>query len=57
MSAPYVTADSNHISFQLFARFSEPDFLALHLCDITHLSSEHPGLLFSLPVPVGVRLP
>lgn len=40
MPAPYVMADSNHISFQLFAKFSEPDMLALH-CVIVHHSSEH----------------
>lgn len=33
MSDPYVIIDSNHISFQLFAKFSKPDFLARCLHD------------------------
>lgn len=33
MPAPYVRTDINHISFHVFAKFSEPDFLALCLCD------------------------
>lgn len=33
MPAPYVRTDRNHISFHVFAKFSEPDFLALCLYD------------------------
>lgn len=33
MPDPYAIIDSNHISFQLFAKFSKPDFLARRLHD------------------------
>lgn len=47
MPSPYIMADSNHISLQLLAKFSEPDFLALCLCDSSRFSWTPSSAFFS----------
>lgn len=47
MPSPYIVVDSNHISLQLLAKCSEPDFLAHCLCDSSCFSWTPSSAFFS----------